>query len=406
MAGSVGVHLHAGGHGGNILVVALGHFIGAEFAQRARHAHGADKLALGQRGVLVGQVKIFQRQLAAHVAALQAQRGAQGNQRRHAVANRRAIGDIAAQRAGVLDRGGGKAARQLGPVRRPLAERGKGVVQRRGGADFQLAVYFGNLFQLGHRAQLNQAVQRAALLGHPQPHVGAAGHQPRGGVLLAQRGQLGQAARAEALAAVSGAIVQRRQRRQLAQGGCHRRAVPLPARGLPGGLGGVENWPVAGAAAQIARQTVFQLGAAGAVGLAVVAGKQRHGKAWRAKAALRAVVVDQRLLQRVQAVGVGQVFHGEQRLAVQRWQKLNTGVYRAQAQPAVGVQLAQHHGAGAAIALGAAFLAAGLAQVFTQVLQHGAGGRGAGDLAQAAAKIKLNRSFDHDAYTQAVMRSK
>ena len=126
-AGSVGVHLHAGGHGGNIPVVAFGHFIGANSPWRGTRT-GADNRP-GQRGALVVQVK----NLPAPV------RGNNTSPRcRRSVAPR-------AISAGMLSPIGEPlailppsvpacfdrveaAARQLGPVRRPLAERGKGVV--------------------------------------------------------------------------------------------------------------------------------------------------------------------------------------------------------------------------------------------------------------------------------------
>jgi hypothetical protein len=81
-----------------------------------------------------------------------------------------------------------------------------------------------------------------------------------------------------------------------------RSGKPLGRRGkhlLPG----VQDRPVAGAAAQVARQVVGQLLAAGhGAGLAVlfVASPQAHHKAGRAKTALRTVAGDQALLHRVQ----------------------------------------------------------------------------------------------------------
>ena len=63
---------------------------------------------------------------------------------------------------------------------------------------------------------------------------------------------------------------------------------------------------------------------------------QGHHEARRAKAALRAVAFDHRLLHRMQgAVGLLQVFHGEQRLAVQRGRELDAGIDRLQRELAV-----------------------------------------------------------------------
>jgi len=69
------------------------------------------------------------------------------------------------------------------------------------------------------------------------------------------------------------------------------------------------------------------------------------------------------------AVGLPQVLDGEQRLAVQRGRELDAGVHGLHLQLAGGVQAADDDRAGAAIALGAAFLGAGAVQVLAQVLQ-------------------------------------
>jgi hypothetical protein len=67
----------------------------------------------------------------------------------------------------------------------------------------------------------------------------------------------------------------------------------------------------------------------------LVTGPQAHHEARRAEAALRAVAVHQALLHRMQRPARrGQVFHREQRLAVQRGQELDAGVDGRQAQAA------------------------------------------------------------------------
>ena len=158
-------------------------------------------------------------------------------------------------------------------------------------------------------------------------------------------------------------------------------------------LPGIEDRPVAGAAAQVARQVVGELLAGGlraGCAVALVAGGQRHHEARRAEAALRAVAVDHRALHRVQRVGTGrmrpahrfEVLDREQRLAVERGQEADAGVDRPQAQAAdqggcgrrrCGVgQLGHDHGAGAAVALAAAFLGAGAARVLAQPVEHAA----------------------------------
>ncbi len=81
------------------------------------------------------------------------------------------------------------------------------------------------------------------------------------------------------------------------------------------------------------------------------------------------MAVDHRLLNAVQLALILQVFDDDQLLAVQGGDESQAGVERAVAQP-VANQLAYHHGAGTAVAGGAAFLGAGLATVLAQVLQY------------------------------------
>src|SRR5205085_1648054 len=107
---------------------------------------------------------------------------------------------------------------------------------------------------------------------------------------------------------------------------------------------------------------------------------QRHHEARGAEAALRAVAVDHRLLHRVQAVAALQVLDGEERLAVERRQEADARVHRLQPQLAGGVEVADDDRAGAAVALGAAFLRAGAAAVLAQPLEHRARRRRVGDL--------------------------
>jgi hypothetical protein len=64
-----------------------------------------------------------------------------------------------------------------------------------------------------------------------------------------------------------------------------------------------------------------------------------------------------------------QAFDGEQGAAVQHRGEQDAGVDRTEADLAV-LQFAQHHGAGAAVALRAALLGAGAAQVVTQQVEH------------------------------------
>ncbi|MNF90667.1 hypothetical protein D3C84_732370 [compost metagenome] len=65
-----------------------------------------------------------------------------------------------------------------------------------------------------------------------------------------------------------------------------------------------------------------------------------------------------------------EVFDADQLLAVQGRDEGQAGVERAIAH-ALAVQFADHHGAGTAVARGAAFFGAGFADMLAQVLEHG-----------------------------------
>ena len=95
-------------------------------------------------------------------------------------------------------------------------------------------------------------------------------------------------------------------------------------------LAGIEDRPVAGAAAEVSGERAANLrrrSGASPPPRARVERPQRHHEAGRAEAALRAVAVDHRLLHRVQvAIRLPQVLDGEERLAVERRHELDAGV--------------------------------------------------------------------------------
>ena len=82
------------------------------------------------------------------------------------------------------------------------------------------------------------------------------------------------------------------------------------------------------------------------------------------------MAVDHSLLHAVQLALVLEVFDGDQLLAVQAGDEGQAGVEGAITN-AVAIELAYHHGAGTAVAGGAAFLGSGFADVLTQVVEHG-----------------------------------
>ena len=178
---------------------------------------------------------------------------------------------------------------------------------------------------------------------------------------------------------------------QCGQLGGQRGAVEFDARQFAHAARGVDDRPVAGAAAQVAGQGVVDLAAARLPAvLFQVHAPQRHDEAGRAEAALGTVAFDHRLLHRMQgAVGLLQVFDREQRLAVERGGELDAGVDRLQRQLAI-LERADDDRAGAAVAFGAAFLGAGAVQILAQMLQDGAGRRHVADLVELALIIETD----------------
>ncbi len=68
-----------------------------------------------------------------------------------------------------------------------------------------------------------------------------------------------------------------------------------------------------------------------------------------------------------------QTFHGDEGFAVQRGDKLNTGIDGATPHPII-VQVCHHNRTGAAVALGTTLFGAGAAQALTQIGQNRQGG--------------------------------
>ncbi len=99
-----------------------------------------------------------------------------------------------------------------------------------------------------------------------------------------------------------------------------------------------------------------------------------------------------RLDQRV----FGEVFRRPQRHPVNRMGQADAAVDGAVAHLAVAISLAQHHGAGAAVALAAALLGAGAAQVLAQHLQQGAVGWYIAQRHGLASAQELQGSCGHD----------
>ena len=126
---------------------------------------------------------------------------------------------------------------------------------------------------------------------------------------------------------------------------------------------------VARAAAEIAGQRILDAPDVRR-GLVEPEREERHHEARRAEAALRAVALHHRLLDRMQtAIRAFEMLDREQLAAIQRRQEADAGIDRFIAQIAA-VEPPDNDGAGAAIAFGAAFLRAGHALVEPQPVEH------------------------------------
>ncbi len=120
-------------------------------------------------------------------------------------------------------------------------------------------------------------------------------------------------------------------------------------------------------------------------------GEHRHRKARRAEAALRGVGIDQSLLHRMErAVRLRQTLDRDHRQGVDLRHQHETGIDGAVGHAPVILRQTDHHGAGAAIAFGAAFLGAGQMRVQPQIIQQRHGRRNAVLRAPAAVQLEAN----------------
>ena len=124
--------------------------------------------------------------------------------------------------------------------------------------------------------------------------------------------------------------------------------------------------------------------------------EQAHHETRRAEAALRAVAFDHGALRRVQrAVSTRDVGGGEHGHALHAVRQADAAVDGAVAELAVAAPLGQRHGAGAAVAAGAALLDGGAVQVVTQHVEQRAVGRHVGQRLRLAAQDEAQDGWTH-----------
>ncbi len=217
----------------------------------------------------------------------------------------------------------------------------------------------------------DDALEVTQLLGDPEADVGRAGDKRRVGKTLIERGERVEArGRGEEAALVADEEVRIVGEPGERPGALGRRRCEAVGRGSVAGREPCgQDRAIAGAAAEIAGELVAEArGGRGRAGM--IGGEQAHHDARRAEAALRAVMVDHRLLHRMQAVALGEVLDRDEFGAVELAKQQDAGVDRLVGELAAA-QTREHDRAGAAIALGAAFLRAGRPLLFAQPVENG-----------------------------------
>ena len=237
------------------------------------------------------------------------------------------------------------------------------------GADHDLPAAFTNGIETCRPACMNDLRQMPHLLGNPQPHIGGTGKDHRIGVRRTQCGKRpDRSGRCkEALLRPGKQIIALHGKKSLfgLLPAFYQRVLRRSAGCFQRGFG---NRPVAGAAAQIARQPVIDRAPFGLF-TAVMQGKKTHHKARRAEAALRTVQIDHRLLHRMQFAALGEVVDGNDIATIHLAKHQDAGIDRFIGEPAVS-DFPKRHGAGATIALVAAFLGTRLAFGKPQMIEQ------------------------------------
>ncbi len=169
----------------DVLVEALGNLVAPErFAGRQLgHADGAHEFARLAPLAAIGDEEVFQGKLADRRAALEHERRAERDQGRGHVADRRAVGDVAAERADIAHLLAGEPAQQFAEIGIDRSEIRRGGGVGRGGTErHRLRAIRDGVEALGP-SQPDDPAEVAHLLGDPQADIGRAGDQYGIGIL-------------------------------------------------------------------------------------------------------------------------------------------------------------------------------------------------------------------------------
>ena len=303
--------------------------------------------------------EVLERDVARRLRRAQAQPCAKCDQGGRHVADGGAVGNIAADSSRVADLLAGKAPQQF-PEGWPARSQNLGGLRNaHAGAETDRLPVLADGRQAGDAAEMNQRPELTLLLGDEQAEVRGAADDARIRVAVKDGEQLLFAPRrVEDLSP-------RLKAHSLRMGdafehlgvGLAPLAVVTRARvgGHPTRRRG--DGPVTGAAAEVAGEQRIRVGLADRPAVQV-ARIERHDEARSAEAALGAVAVDHGLLAGMQlAAGTREVLDRQHELAFELRQESDAGVDGAICDPAA-LKRSDHHRAGAAIALRAAFLGA------------------------------------------------
>ena len=341
MAGPVDADAERAADGGDILFQPLGDLVDGDPVGRVgmRDRHGLDEFTRLAVLLAVFDEEGFERHGAPFRIPAQGERCPERDQRRRRVADRRAVGDIAADGAHVAHLLAADAVPQFGECGKMPGDNGQRLGIAHARAERDAVLIHRDAAQLVEMADMDDGRDVAHELRHPEPYVGGAGDD--GGLRLGgvEGGEIVERAGQDDPSAIAfhhdaTAVFQRFQllhdRRAL---GDQRVAVALAERGDR--LGGADDRGIARAATEIALQRLLDLGD-GRLRPFHPQAVERHDEARCAEAALRAVMIDHRLLHRMQRPArCGQRLHGHDVTAVERGDEADAGIDRFVFQPAI-----------------------------------------------------------------------
>ena len=162
---------------------------------RFSHDDAADELAGGAVLLAIGEEEILERQAADALALAQLERRSERDEGRREVADRRAVGDVAADRAGGADLHAAEAPHQLAEIGIERRERALGVQVADGGSEGKRFRPLVDAVESLHAPEPDRLVEPGEVLREPQADVGATGDERRVGMSLVQLGKRGFARR-------------------------------------------------------------------------------------------------------------------------------------------------------------------------------------------------------------------